>query len=352
VSATSPPGTASLYLGSGSRRAQVLAIVALAVYLAASWFPFRLDPPRSVPNGLSIDGGVWLFEGIGMARTDGPPTWLAEVTLTEAVEFHLEVRPASVTATGPARILALSAPAAGGRDVREQNLVIGQDGTDLIVRLRRPGADRNGQPPIVMRDVLDAGTWRGIHVVLGSSATVVVDEGDRVSIPARGWADTWDEQFVLTIGNTPSGFRPWQGEVRVATVASQGDERDLLRDPDVTTPDEVLLVPPRLRREGDRPPVERGMTALLHVIGGALGALMVRVAWPRWSALRVVALIGSLSLVVNVMKVVIATRHPSVMTVLLQVLGALAMLLMSSTVSTRRVRRNAGPSLDGLREVG
>jgi VanZ family protein len=279
-----------------------------------------------------------VFDNVGLARTEAPPSWLRAATDGARFEVRLEVRPASSRASGPARILALSATPAGGRDVAEQNLVVGQEGTDLVVRVRREDSNELGEPAIVVPDVLSAGEWRELHIVVGSGVVVAVDGLVRGSTPAGAWVESWDPDAVLTLGNTPSGTRPWQGVLRTASMTVGGDERDLLQDPELTVPDQVAVVPSRLRESRDRPLWRELVIGTAHLLAGAALALVLSRARPAWSALGVVGAVTMLSAAVNAAKFAVATRHPSLMTSVLQVVGAIVALSLVMLVQRRATR--------------
>jgi hypothetical protein len=339
----------------GDDRLPVVVLCAvLAIYLAGSWFPFRLELPRVVDNGLSVAGdGAWVFEDVGLALTEAPPSWLQVATSSERLEVRLEVRPASSTLSGPARIMALSATSAGGRDVAEQNLMVGQEGRDLVVRVRRPGADELGEPAVVIPEALVGGQWRELIIVLGSSIDIAVDGVVLASEAAEGWPATWDADAVLTLGNTPSGTRPWQGELRSASVTVDSEERDLLDDAELTVPERVAVVPSRLREPRDRPLGREVAVGLGHVLVGAALAVALSGVRPAWSSRRVVGSVAVLSVIANAGKVVVATRHPSLLTTALQIVGAVVALSsgwprrwhqsMASPRPAQRLPRRASP---------
>lgn len=75
-------------------------------------------------------------------RTPAPVTSLAQhVADTSQFTLGVVIAPANLTQTGPARIISISG------DPFHRNLTLGQDGTDLIIRLRTPVTGQNGQLP-------------------------------------------------------------------------------------------------------------------------------------------------------------------------------------------------------------
>lgn len=299
----------------------------LAALIVGSWAPFQLDPPRLAQNGIEmVDGVGWRLAGAPLALTHAPPAWVDDIMAGGSATIDLRVRPAQRQQTGPARILAVSDPDDGGqaRDLRYHNLMIGQEGTDLVVRVRRPDTDPRGSPALIKADVFQPDTWTDIRVVVGPTIVVEVDGVTAVAEDVGGWQGWWDPTFVLSVGNTPSGVRPWHGVIAAATITSGGAVYDVLGDSALVTPDRVWVIPERLRAPDERPLSERALIGVVHIIVGA--ALVCTIAWalPRARPRSALATSMLLSIVVNAGKILIAGRHPSVVTVLLQASGATA----------------------------
>jgi hypothetical protein len=124
--------------------------------------------------------------------------------------------------SGPARILTISA------STYDSNLMIGQDGTDFVLRLRTPWTDHvgtiGGEPvarlPVLFRTpasvelriIVEPGRLR---IVAGAEPPV------ERSLPPLPLA-SWDPAQRLALGNEVTYNRPWLGEVR-RTVVSSGD---------------------------------------------------------------------------------------------------------------------------------
>jgi len=92
-------------------------------------------PAVNVETGVAVDTKHWLL-GRTTANT-------ISRRLASSSQFTLSVlvTAASQDQTGPARIVSLSA------DAFRRNLTIGQDGADLIIRLRTPATGGNGMKP-------------------------------------------------------------------------------------------------------------------------------------------------------------------------------------------------------------
>jgi len=97
--------------------------------------------PRMLADGVRVSSQSWL-------RTRGPASSLVQrVERANAFTIHLTCAPDAANQTGPARIVSNS------RNPLLRNFTIGQDGRDLIVRLRTPATGSNGvEPETVVRD--------------------------------------------------------------------------------------------------------------------------------------------------------------------------------------------------------
>lgn len=328
--------------GPRTARARAAFVAGVLLLLAVSWWPFRLDVPRLLETGVEVrSDGSLRFVDEAFASTAGSPDWLATALDEGHLEVALRVRSDDPHQTGPARVLALSAPPRGAsRDVLEHDLVIGQDGPDLIARVVRPGTSGQGTPPLIATGVFAEPAWRDVELVLGDAVTLMVDGRARAhETDTTGWAELWDDRHELSLGNTLSGQRPWAGTIARATVVAGGEAVDVLASPELEIQERARRLPARLTGEVSRPPPQRALVGGLHVLLGAfIGAALVA-AWPE-RPLRVhLGVLVGLALVANVGKVFVAGRHPSVATALLQAGGSgLGAAALYEGVQTRRAR--------------
>lgn len=344
---------AAAQAATGWRRLPLAAVV--TTLLVVSWSPFEPEIPRWVIGGVEAqpDGSVRFVDGAFVASEDSPD-WLADVLAAEYLEVAVRFQPASADQRGPARILALSAPADDDqRDVLEHTLVIGQEGADLIVRVVRPGSTEQGMPALEVPGVLavpdgaEAPAWHDLELVLDDELVLRVDGEQRVREEATtGWASAWDGPLVLTLANTPSGERPWEGTIARATVDAGTGAVDLLaRDGGVAPRGHTRHLPPRLVAAHGRVGAVYLAIGVLHtLLGAAVGAALV-FARPDRSLRTTLWTVVALAAVANVGKVLVALRHPSIATFLLQVgggaLGALLVVLVRERAGTGRGRGRA-----------
>ena len=148
----------------------------LTLELAAGARTWTLDELNLAPAGklADCDSGQWL-------KTRTPPTpFSAAVRSHNTLHLDLRFRSLRPGQAGPARIVSLSS------DPSNRNVTIGQEGADVIVRLRRRGGGANGMRP----------TYRIEGVLTDSSPTnLVLDAGSR--------------RTILTVGDRTVRHRIW-----------------------------------------------------------------------------------------------------------------------------------------------
>ena len=126
-------------------------------------------PAGSLETGVTLDAKHWLW-----SRT---PAANLSLRLADSSQFAISflVTTANQHQTGPARIVSIS------DDIFRRNLTIGQDGTDLIIRLRTPVTGDNGTKPELDIPNFFADT-QPHHLILiydGSTLNTYVDSLDR-----------------------------------------------------------------------------------------------------------------------------------------------------------------------------
>jgi len=298
------------------------ALLAIAVFanVFISFHPFQLDPPgrRSNPIVRGADGSLE-FLGPSIARTSQPPSFLADAIRSSALEVELDLRAAQADQWGPARIFTIS------RDYWQSNLTIGQQGADLVVRLRRPGATSWGGPIFEVPRVFAERRWRDLLVSIGDDRIEIRVDGrlEAESALPAGALGTWDPDHRLALGDEVIGGRPWRGEMRRARVSVAGRVVDLLEASEIETPAQVWYWPRRLRRSQgwNRDEV---LSGAWHLAGLVPFGFAVAGLWRRRSPLLAAggASLG-LSLILLGGKIFLSGRHPYFFDVVIQTCGGL-----------------------------
>jgi hypothetical protein len=330
----------------------MLALVLLGVgFVLASWYPFQLDLPRVVENDArrTADGG-WSFDGSGLAVTETPPAWLGDIAETTTLTLELEFRSGGRGQHGPARLVSLAPGPERGADVAEQNLMVGQRGDGLEIRVRQQSSGGPSQARLVTVDGIEPGRWQRLSVRLDDELTLTIDGREHaVTTLEAGWPESWPRDVLLSLGNTSSGLRPWRGELRRAELTTVHSTVDLLAEPGLTVPDPLRLVPTRLTEMRQRTLERSPAVWAMHLVTGlALGALLT-LARPSWRRVRVVGALLLFVVVVNAGKIVVLERHPSLTATGLQALGIVAATLAVGSAGRRRVGEDPAVGL-GRRE--
>nr|MDJ0837364.1 PKD domain-containing protein [Acidobacteriota bacterium] len=173
----------------------------LADELSSSWLSC---------SGLSLDSA-------SIAVSNGPPTDLiARLQAGNALTIEAWVKPDDLTLgpDSPARIVTLS----GSTTVR--NFALGQKAGELDVRLRTD--TNNGAQPSTTTSS-SATTTDLLHVVYTrdafGAATLYVNNTVRGQETIAGDFSTWDESFVLALGNETDGSdRAWLGDYHLVAL--------------------------------------------------------------------------------------------------------------------------------------
>lgn len=209
------------------RRAALVYVLFLIVVLLYP-FNFRL-PVEHVENGAgwSPGGRGLVFSSAGMVHSAAPPRQLYDrLAGGDGLTVEVWARAATVEQTGPARIVSYSL------DLWHRNVTLGQEGADLIIRLRTTRTDENGRSPsLLVPGVFVPGVMR--HIVTSydlERQRVYVDGELRLSAPIPGGALTpWDPSHRLVFGNEFIGSRPWIGTLRAAAFYDQALDAGAIR---------------------------------------------------------------------------------------------------------------------------
>ena len=131
--------------------------------IVIAYFPFAWDPPRVVGNGVTRSvGGYLQFTHMNNARTRGTPAWLQDVRTSGVVHIRLVFEPRSANENASIMMLA--------SNFWVSDFTIGQDGSGLLMWMRRPGTDANGDPPFYVGRVRPH-HWNVVDVVLTTATS-------------------------------------------------------------------------------------------------------------------------------------------------------------------------------------
>lgn len=203
-------------------------LVGCAIVAIEAWFP--LGPQRSQvarDHPVVADGTVE-FDGRSVLESSPAPDWLGAAIDSGRLEVDLSLNAASDDQEGPARLLAIT------EDVLHADLMIGQAGADLVVRVLRPASDPSGDPAFVIPDAVRVNRWQPLTVsIAGGRLHVVLDDRTVIDEPlapdAGGTAlSSWNRDYRLALGDEPDGDREWGGRLRDVSVRTSLGTIDLL----------------------------------------------------------------------------------------------------------------------------
>jgi len=302
-------------------------LAALVLYPAVSLWPYQWYAARFVANGaVPLPGGGVRFASPGIALADGAPVWLAPALATHRLELSLRVRSLAVEQSGPARILTFSTSPG------DSNLMVGQDGADLVLRLRTPWTDQIGtigdEPVARLPGLFRTPAWADLRITVEPGRLrIVAGDGPPLErpLPPLPLAN-WDPAQRLALGNEVTYNRPWLGEIRRAVASSGGRTADhadtgRLEFPSafVITAEFPKLVPLRQLNARD---------AVLNVFFYLpLGFLLARLLGagrgrrPSRVALGALLAVAAVSLSMEVLQIFLPRRFPSIDDLIFNSLG-------------------------------
>ena len=238
-------------------RVALLGIVLVLIVIA--YFPFAWSPPRTVRNQVARNAeGSLRFGQMNYARTSGTPAWLNDVRTSGMIQIQLVASPQSLRQDASIMMLA--------SDYWDTDIAIGQDHSDLVVWLRRPGSNANGDPPFVIRGVLQPQRWTSVDLRL-LRGDLRINVGARTRLTRHLPADSlqaWG-QGQIALGDEVHGGGPWQGQVRLAQVRTPGHAVDYVRPGALSIPASYLYLPDHIE---SFPPkdLKSWLTVFLHML--------------------------------------------------------------------------------------
>jgi hypothetical protein len=271
----------------------------------------------------TADGSL-RFREMNEARTRGTPGWLADVRASGIVQIKLEVDPQSSQEQSPASIMMLAS------DFWHTDFAIGQNHSDLLVWLRRPGSDANGNPPFAVDGALQPWRWNSVDVMLQRDGIRIDVNGTRrvtERLPADSLSIWGAGQIAL--GGEVHGGGPWQGEIRQAVVRTLGHAVDYVRPGALSIPEHYLYFPDHI---APFPPLNRGewQALFLHLLSFIpVGFLIVWARRPPVRPIPATLLATGLAVMLAAGKFLFHARHAAVADIVIQSAGTLLGALLA-----------------------
>lgn len=212
----------------------------LLIYWYFGFHPFNLQLPIEIESNSAsyhkLDG--FHFNGSGIGYTPNPPKWLKSAIAESKLDIKLEFQTTKIDQNGPARILTIS------KDLHHRNLTIGQEGADLVLRIRTQLSSQNGYPPYRFKNVLKVKEWQRLHIsITPNKLNIVVNNVENISnfMPPNPLSQ-WSSDYKLAIGNELTNNRPWQGMIRHAVFKSGDQKIDYATKANLYFPKYLVLV--------------------------------------------------------------------------------------------------------------
>jgi len=297
-------------------------VAVLGLYAVLSLQPYDWRIPWSLDNGVVPLADGWDFPAAGIVIAPPPRALLASARRAETLDVMLEVRPASIDQTGPARILTLSP------DAFRRNLTLAQERRDLVVRLRSHDTDGNGlqdrEPVARLADVFEAGRWVTIDLqVRPGRLTIAIDGVQELAaaLPAVVLG-SWNTRFGLALGNEMTCNRPWLGTIRKAAITGPDDARDYALAEAAEAPSRCRSIrhPPKLLPLYPLDHIDASRNTLMYLPLGCLLGLLVATRSAFAFGMLVMA-VAATSLGFETAQLFLESRFPSIDDVIFNTLG-------------------------------
>ena len=301
--------------------------------IVIAYFPFAWDPPRTVSNQVTRNAeGSLRFGGMNYARTPGAPVWLEDVRTSGVIQIQLQADPQSPQQNVSIMMLA--------SDYWDTDFAIGQDGSDLLVWLRRPGSNASGEPPFTIGGVFQPDRWTSVNMMLQhGDLRIEVDGRTRLSehLPTdslRVWS-----QGRIVLGDEVNGGGPWRGQIRVAQVRTPGHTVDYVRPGALSIPASYLYLPDHV--EPFPPDWVQLLTAFLDMLSFIpIGFLVVLARRPPMRPVPATLLVAALAVALAAGKFLFHGRHTAGLNIVMEATGALLGVLLAWRLA--HVRRSTG----------
>lgn len=296
-------------------RVALLGIILVLIVIA--YFPFAWSPPRTVRNQVARNAeGSLRFGQMNYARTSGTPAWLNDVRTSGMIQIQLVASPQSLRQDASIMMLA--------SDYWDTDIAIGQDHSDLVVWLRRPGSNANGDPPFVIRGVLQPQRWTSVDLRL-LRGDLRINVGARTRLTEHLPADSlqaWG-QGQVALGDEVHGGGPWQGQVRLAQVRTPGHAVDYVRPGALSIPASYLYLPDHIE---SFPPkdLKSWLSVFLHMLTFIpVGFLIVLARRPPVRPVLATLLAAALALALAAGKFLFYGRHAAMADIVAESAGGL-----------------------------
>ena len=309
---------------------RLVLVGSVLIYWYFGFNPFLLQKPFEIKtNAVSYSTAIGIqSNGLGIGYTHTPPEWLESAIANTKLDIKLEFQPAKIKQFGPARILTLS------KDQRNCNFTIGQDGNDLVFRIRTPISNQNGYPPYRFKNALKEKDWNQLHIsITPGKLNIVFNNVERIySFIPRHFISQWSPDYQLAVGNEFIDNRPWLGKVRHVIIKSEDKKIDYLKKESLYFPKNIVLVNAAINLI----PFSEGISDVRSIFDWVVnllgfipfGFLLIINLSKRLTVLKAMALCALLSLSIEIGQLFLADRVTEIEDLILNSAGGLLGVLI------------------------
>jgi hypothetical protein len=298
--------------------------------IVTSWYPFALDLPRRVVNSaVQRPDGAWDVDTNSRLISHAPDS-VAAMLSAKRFSMTVEAMPTVADQTGPARLVSI------GRSPYDPALMIGIDHDSVVLYLPCDGAapdlDVDWQVPFNSErgGAVSVSLWFD-RSNTGPVVSMQVNDQKRMQLdnhcPPGASPGLPKATLPWALGNVASGHRPFVGRIGKLEMTQDGRNVDLLRAMPWHAPSTFWMLPERFFERSNNT-TEELVAALWHFASFAvMGYLLAGIARQRRTSQLAAALLV-FAAILNGGKVLIASRHPAAIDLVLNVAGAMSLLYL------------------------
>ncbi len=187
----------------------------LLVGLLAAPFQFDLSPIIAPVETLPQGNGVEISSNSGLHSIAPAERLYDNFVSGRGISMEVWLETEDLTQTGPARIVSYSL------DTGLRNFTLGQEGRDLVMRVRTTYTDLNGiNHAMQISNVFVPGAPMHLVATYDHGKERLYMNGKMVSEIAGPGGDfsNWEPGYPLVLGNEATGNRPWKGRLFLAAL--------------------------------------------------------------------------------------------------------------------------------------
>lgn len=187
------------------------------------------DKIKTKVKWINSSGGIEIISPSVIRSTKPPLKFYKAMIEGGGITIDISLTSNKINQTGPARIISYSY----GNNLR--NFTLGQQGEDLIFRLRTNNSNFNGLPEIVAKNVFSELNHLRIIITYDFTEYRIYINGNLLLSGERiGDFSNWDPSYFYMLGNEISSDRAWLGKIYKIAIYNQPVNLEMTNDMDNT----------------------------------------------------------------------------------------------------------------------